>query len=246
MKAITLHHDDTFEHKGRTFIVKIEADDRQEAPWEWNDGHGPVSDWRSYGYNQYPTKGPHERVLCRDRRSCRVYDWAEAMRIAKRDGWGLSDEARAALHNKLGRPPTKGEISAQAVQQDFDYLRRWCENQWHYVGVVVAHVPNGTEPRNVDVDYQYALWGIESDAYEYISEVAHELAAEATYEVEREARDLRSQLKETTAKVRELVADLRESAALRPSVCDAVRGTIRQQLSKRRDLRQLLFSLQEV
>ena len=36
-------NDDTFEHKGHTFRVKV-LDDDNDPPWEQGDGHGPVTD----------------------------------------------------------------------------------------------------------------------------------------------------------------------------------------------------------
>lgn len=46
---------------------------------------------------------------------------------------------------KLGRTPTQGDIVAEAVQRDFDYLRRWCTDQWSYVGVVVKFISEDLE-----------------------------------------------------------------------------------------------------
>jgi hypothetical protein len=152
---------DTFERNGRTFRVKIEHDDDGAAPWERADGHGPVSDWTRRD------KRPGEWVLSSDRNSKRYYDAQDAARLARVDGWGLDDEARAELAAKLGREPKPGEVRAEAVRRDFEFLRRWCADQWHYVGVTVSHVQSGNDE---------SLWGIESDADEYIMETAHELA----------------------------------------------------------------------
>ncbi|WOD17183.1 hypothetical protein [Paraburkholderia kirstenboschensis] len=41
------------------------------------------------------------RVLTKDRDSRRYYDVQETMKIARRDGWGLSDEEKAALIRSL-------------------------------------------------------------------------------------------------------------------------------------------------
>lgn len=156
---------DTFERNGRTFAVEFPYDDRIGPPWEWSDNHGPVSDWTSRA------KSPGERVLNSDRNSHRYYDFQEAMRIARRDGWGLCEQDLAKLEVRLGRKPSKGDICAAAVEADFKHLRRWCNGQWSYVGVVVRLVSD-------DVEESESLWGIESDAYEYLADVAHELADE--------------------------------------------------------------------
>ncbi|MNQ25022.1 hypothetical protein D3C85_382340 [compost metagenome] len=224
---------DTFERNGRTFRVFIEHDDDHGAPWEDSDGHGPVSDWTSRD------KRPGEWVVSSDGRgrarngSRRFYDAAEANRIAKRDGWGLCDEARAKLAAKLGRVPTAGEVRAEAVRRDFDFLRGWCADEWHYVGVAVAHVPNGTEPDEVKRDYSYALWGIESDADEYIMETAAELADECARALDDEAATIRAKLRAQRQAVRALIADIRESATLRPAVCAAVREALTRHMEKR-------------
>jgi hypothetical protein len=67
---------------GFDVTAKIEADEDSGAPWKRDDGHGPVSDWTGR------EKRPGERVLSEDRTSKRYYDFEEAVKIAKRDGWG--------------------------------------------------------------------------------------------------------------------------------------------------------------
>ena len=56
-----------------------------------------------------------------------------------------------------------------------DLMRQWCDGYWSYVGVVVtAQCPcceDFTGP-------SASLWGIESDAGDYLEEVARELAEE--------------------------------------------------------------------
>jgi len=184
---------EVIEKHGYTFRVNFEQDDDQGPPWENEDGHGPVSDWEERG------KRPGEWVLNKEYGSKRFYDAADAMRIAKRDGWGLSDEAKGALlaylirHNpKRGTGPlTPGEIRAEAVARDFDFLRRWCQDDWHYCGVIVTHIPDPDEDRAVATDYTHALWGIEDDQYEYLEQVAHDLIDECLHELERADLGLR-------------------------------------------------------
>lgn len=146
---------DTIEHKGRTFTVEFPYDDSGRVPWEDCDGHGIVSEWTNRD------KSPGERVLHSDRSSRRYYDVQETMKIALRDGWN------AAPYDVPGE--TKRQRAARAVDADFEYLRRWCNDQWSYVGVVVKHSETGERE---------SVWGIESDAYEYLNETAHELADE--------------------------------------------------------------------
>lgn len=72
----------TVERDGYVVTATVVRDDDMGAPWENEDGHGPVSRWTSR------PKRPGERVLNVDRGSYRYYDFAEAVKIAKRDGWG--------------------------------------------------------------------------------------------------------------------------------------------------------------
>lgn len=147
----------TFVLNGVLFQAKIVADDCMGAPWIEHDGHGPVSDWTTR------PKAPGERVLSQDRSSKRYYDVAEAIRIAKRDGWDAAPYT----------PVTSGQKAARAVESDFRRLQAWCNDEWRWIGVVVtarcACCNAYTGPSD-------SLWAIESDSGDYRSDVALELA----------------------------------------------------------------------
>lgn len=161
-----------------TVTATIERDDDMGEPWKEHDGHGPVSDWTSRD------KAPGERVLYEDRGSKRYYDWQEAIKIAKRDGWD-------AKPYKTG---TKGQQAARAVEADFQRLRAWCQDDWCWVGVRLSVSKGG-----VTLDkYAASLWGIESDSndfgddnYDYLTEVANELLPEALEAAEKVLCELR-------------------------------------------------------
>lgn len=146
-------------------------DEDMGPPWKEHDGHGLVTreGHHRFGLGTKPPKSPGERILCWDHGYYRIYDFAGTMKIAKRDGWGLGPEEIEALHAKLGRPPTKGEITAESVERDFNHLRRWCDNQWHWIGVIVKLFDADGE--EIDSD---SIWGIEDDT-DYWQEVASEL-----------------------------------------------------------------------
>lgn len=184
--------------EGYVFKVFLPDDDRNIPPWEDYDGHGPVSDWESRG------KHPGEWVLNSDYGSKRFYDAQEANKIAKRDGWGLNDTALRELRERINRvrkkvpgtrlgnhreilellpeeqwrEPTKGEIRAEAVRRDYEFLCGWCTDRWGYIGVCVMCLgKEEDEPdEGVCLDYSESkdLWGIESCSDDYIEEVAHE------------------------------------------------------------------------
>ena len=153
--------------KGLTFKVETEHDSDMRAPWDENEGYGPVSEWR---HDRRKRAG--ERVLSQGRGSYRFYDMAEAMKIAKRDGWGLSDEKRAKLATKMGRAPTRAEVIAESVEQDFDYLRRWGNDDWWWMGVVVTLL----DTEGNETLQQESLWGLDSDSEDYAEECAQDLA----------------------------------------------------------------------
>lgn len=144
-----------------TFAVKFERDDDAGAPWDNFDGHGPVTDWETR------EKRPGELVLNRDGRACRFYDYAEAVRIAKRDGWNSPPyETDESL----------GQRAARAARADYEYLRAWCADEWGYVGVIVTLLDDAGEPTEVED----ALWGVETFG-DYHHETARQIADELAH-----------------------------------------------------------------
>ncbi len=153
----------TFELEGRTFHVEVIGEDGCGAPWEEYDCHGPVSDWTRRN------KKAGEWVLCEDRSAKRYYDFSEAMRMAKRDGWDSPPY-------KIG---TSGERAVRAVAADFEYLRQWCTGQWMYVTLHVILFSEEDEYGCAEVEYDDYLGRVE---YDYTSngpwlEAAHEMAS---------------------------------------------------------------------
>lgn len=171
-----------FEHEGKQFRAYVEHDDNEDAPWEREDGHGIVSDWTRRD------KKPGELVLCERRGSRRFYNFARTIIKARADGWGVIEPKVQALTRKLGRKPTKGEIIERAVQLDFEFLRGWCRGEWCYIGVCVCVLDAEGEP--VGNKYGAAIWGIESDADDYIRETARELTDDALREAKRVLQNL--------------------------------------------------------
>lgn len=159
----------------RTAVVAIVNDDNMGAPWEEHDGHGPVSDWTSR------EKRPGELELCSDSRGGkkRYYDFAEACRIARRDGWN------AEPYNVPGETPRMR--ATKAARADFERLQAWCNDQWRWIGVCLFELPHDGVERDAEriadkapfgILNHAALWGIESDADACHGEVARELLSE--------------------------------------------------------------------
>ena len=148
---------------GLRFRVDLFVDDDSDTPWDREDGHGPVTNWTQRD------KAPGKRVLAEDGRFKRFYDFAEAVRIARRDGWDAAPYGG-----------TNSQRAARAAEADFKRLRAWCRDEWHYCGIVVTEAPD--EDEDPAPDFSNALWGIESDASIYIDETAEELADDAAAE----------------------------------------------------------------
>jgi hypothetical protein len=158
---------ETIEKNGKTYTVEIESDDFQDSPWDREDGHGDVSEWTRR------KKLPGERVLCEDRGLFRYYDFQDAVKTAKRDGWAPNMAAYEAFQNG---EKTRGQLAHEAVESDFNRLQRWCAGDWGYVGVIVTEMCECCGSQKTDKSA--SLWGIESDCVDYIHEVANELAEE--------------------------------------------------------------------
>lgn len=166
---MTCYETRDIEENGKIYRVEFHTDEDTGAPWEEHDGHGTVSGWENRD------KKPGEVVISECRGGKRFYDVTETTRIAKRDGWGLCNDARAELAKILGRAPTAGEIRAEAVRLDLERMRAWCNDGWHWCGIVVFPLTDdGDELRSK----AQSLWGIESDAGSYFGEVISELISQ--------------------------------------------------------------------
>lgn len=150
------------EFDGFTVTANLHFDDAAGKPWEESDGHGPVSELTTRD------KRPGELVLSEGRIAKRFYDYQEACRIARADGWGCKG---GQLEGETARA-----YAARAARADFDRLRAWCDDEWHYVGVAVTVKREGVQ---LVGDYDFALWCIENDSGDYLIEVANQLAPDA-------------------------------------------------------------------
>jgi hypothetical protein len=139
---------ETIEHMGVT--VRIEYFyDGDSTPFD-DDGHGSVrkSNHR-HGVN-WSTNGdkkPGERPLnCPDHNEYQFYyDWQQAMKIAKRDGWNAT-------------PYDAPNRALRAVHADFDFLRGFLNDEWHYAGIVCTVLDSaGDETNEAD-----SCWGFET------------------------------------------------------------------------------------
>ena len=137
--------DEVIDIDGFQFDVRYRYDSDAEPPWQQCDGRGPVR--LVTGHYRRPPKRPGERPM-RGTYNTFLYDWQEAMKIAKRDKWGPG-------------------ARAEAVQQDFEYLRAYVQEYWFYCGVEVKMA--------LHPQYNDALWGVETYK-DYHKESAREQA----------------------------------------------------------------------
>jgi hypothetical protein len=150
---------------GYAFRVRFEHDDQAGEPWKECDGHGIVSDWTSR------EKRPGERVLAQDRSHKRYYDIEATIKLATQNGWGP---------HELREGETPGQRTARAVDEDFEYLRQWCADEWEYLCVSVTY--------DEDDEVRTSLFGVESYR-DYHNDVAYELIGELLSEIEVETPD---------------------------------------------------------
>jgi hypothetical protein len=174
-------HEETVEAHGLKFKLTIEQDEDSRVPWKECDGFGPVREANKGYYERHVSKRAGERILHDGERNeyTWVYDWAEALKLAKKDGWGLSTDQRPTNWDTL----TKGQQRVLAVQHTFDFLKAWCNEDWVWCGVCVEltgyHGPLDTERSLWSVEYwQYKALSDEKNSYvrEIIDEMTEEIA----------------------------------------------------------------------
>lgn len=157
----------SFTHRGVQFTRRTEADHDQSPPWDRSDGHGVVTDEiTSEGAAGYEDRSRF-KVLSHDGRRTRFYDLQASRALAARDQWGLADQDLKRARVKYGRDLTPEEVTTEAVDADYQFLRGWCRGHWAYVGVIVEVDGTGL---------QSSVWGIESTSEGYIEDTARELA----------------------------------------------------------------------
>jgi hypothetical protein len=128
---------------GKVYKAKVEQDLCQMIPWKEWDCHGIVYEWMRR------PKRPGEMILYSDRHEKTYYDFAETVKIA-RAVWGAKSRKEAA----------------ELAMADFERLRKWCNDQWQYVTLIV-------EDENGDTE---SIGGLESDDQAGIKHYAKYLA----------------------------------------------------------------------
>lgn len=172
----------TIEHGGASVLIEYFPDYDADAPWDKECGHGPI---REIGRSRYvrPSKKPGEVLLDNGMGDYWAYDFQGAIAQAHEEGWGLGDEDIKALARKLGRSPTKGEIVAESVRQDMQYLSGWLRDEWSYVGIVCTLLDADGEK----TEYTDSCWGFETFK-DYHETAGRKMAKDLAESVAREKR----------------------------------------------------------
>ena len=160
----TIHTEDFTTAKGTHYRVRVSYDSSADEPWDYCDGHGPVSEWTTRD------KRAGEVILVADGRSKRFYNFQGAIKKPKAEGWD-------AKPYKTG---TKGEQAVRAFMADYKYLKSWCEDEWFYAFLYVVLLDN-SEGEEI-AEYDDYLGGVE---FGYGMEYWKEEAANMAEELER-------------------------------------------------------------
>ena len=168
---------ETREAHGHAWTVEWVADTNMGAPWKEHDGHGPVTDWESRG------KRPGEMVLNSDRGYKRFYNFAEAVKMARAEGWNTPPYSW----------PSRGAQAAAAAMADFERLRDWCNDGWHWCGVVVKLLDADGEETGIDS----SVWGIKSDGGDYFDEVIEELMTDCLQHLDAQVHPVNDDTQQT-------------------------------------------------
>lgn len=101
--------------------------------------------------------------------------WFEGRELVSfRSDW--HDDINAAVHDVYRQHQatmSPRAYAAKAARADYEYLRGWCNDEWSYCGIIVTAYRDDIELGSA------SLWGIESNAGEYLRDVANELLEEA-------------------------------------------------------------------
>lgn len=203
---------------GWEFQASMSSDDDQTAPWDNEDGHGNVRTVNTRGLRGAGKK-PGEVCLHSDGGNHWLYDFAAAVKTARKEGWRdlgaeevlVSDRALASarvqflqdngrilpqreiteeLLAPFAKPLAPGEIAVLAVNADMKRLRLFLQNDWCYA-VVKVEVAKAPTKLLLDASSPTYVGGVESDADgSYLHEIWEDQAYELVVRATKEANKL--------------------------------------------------------
>lgn len=153
--------------------ILFKYDSNHERPEDWDDGQGVTYIKRGY---DYPDEHEREWLLWSERYDWLIYDFKASLEKALKQGWNC--------------PPyhegTKLERAVRAVRENYDYLRRFYNQHWWYVGMIVELY----DEDDTLLDEE-SCWGYESDCMDYLCEEARSWAASMIKKERRSRREER-------------------------------------------------------
>lgn len=154
-----------FDHNGMKFRCIVSQDEFMGTPWTEHDGHGEIRE--AYQYYGKPEKKPGEVIIYSERGDYWIYDFAGAVRKAKKDGWGSAD---------CTPEMSKGQRAETAARADMKYCREWLQGDRWWACIEVFRVDADGEK----IGESEYLGGIDSgyskEDESYLRECATELA----------------------------------------------------------------------
>lgn len=142
---------------GLSYHVEHEHDMDADAPWT-DAGHGPVRETRSFYMTGCPTKNAGELQLGH----YRLYNFADACRMARRENWGCWSPDTGM---------SRRQFAAEQARKDYQYLRDWVDDKWCYLGITVTLL----DADGAKTDVQHSLWRVGGDDPGYVEQVEQEL-----------------------------------------------------------------------
>jgi hypothetical protein len=195
------YHTEIYTHKsGKKYHVELYYDHDMGPPQDEGDGYGVTErlDWNPTDEEQleqhlcdYEPEIEEETRLRLMRQlssenwgsSALYYDVLSSLHKAREEGWGAGAEWKAANPNA-----TKEEELMYVVNKDFDHLKGWYDDDWHWVTVSVAPLNEDDEP---DEDHREYCGGYEStivdhDQRKWFDEVIEDLAHSVEHSLKQE------------------------------------------------------------
>lgn len=176
-------HDEIYTdpHTGMQYRVDYYADHDSGPPQRVSDGHGVVTE------QGYDLSDPEVRELIAE---SATEDMAMRMPLFKllhaNRGHFLYYDTVASISKAIHEWGCKPEEAPAAVEQDYEYLRGWYDNDWHYMTIQVTKLDeNGEETDDYQIVGGYESLMLEPENRADLSTILADMAHEVEYAASR-------------------------------------------------------------
>lgn len=140
-------HTQEIKVKSRRFSVTVHADYHYDTPWENCSMLDNCFDGKYHRRDKYPS----EMIVCQAGPNGKVfYDFANAVAHARKSG-------------------LTGEQADQEARKEFEWIRRWYNDQWFYVSVDAIDLSTSEIAASISgCEYDYSDESLESILNDYI------------------------------------------------------------------------------